>query len=284
MLYRTDFSLLSLSHQVVGKYPAIFGVVAATVALHVAFLLWWATALVTTLKSFTGAAGVLRLGLLLFNLYWTSQALRLFMFLVAVGTTSHWFANAYPLDDEKDLGSGDFGSTSKGSCVQLGMEKDGLLGAAAGAQSLLRQSSPLLSDGSLLPPLPAEGTEDVRGGSVRPELADGGSHQAVLHFARCGLTTSLGSVCRSALMCLPVRWAEAHLRLARALPRLEAALCADAGDEVVRAHHELLLVHVALYAKSAAAAARDVWQLIDESGLEVHLLPPVGITRAHTQS
>lgn len=37
----------------------------------------------------------------------------------------------------------------------------------------------------------------------------------------------------------------------------------------VRVHHELLFVHVAAYSKSFTAASREVWELIDESGLEV---------------
>lgn len=190
--------------------------------------------------------------LLALNLYWTSQVLRLVLVVVIVGTVTHWFANSY---QDEEGGEGD--------------EEAGPLSEGRGVPSAAAQQSPLLYDGDLLPPLESE----TPGGEGQPEASlvmnNEESTRIVLHFARSGLTTSLGTVCRGALACLPVRLAEGALRLASTTPHLEFFLCAGWCDYVVRLHHELLLVHVASYAKSFTSAARDVWLLIDESGLAV---------------
>jgi hypothetical protein len=243
--------LLDVAVQVLSHYPLLVAVVLAGCLAHLAFLLWWSAALATALAS----SGVPVVLLVLFNGYWTSQALRLLVALVTVGIVSHWFAHAYPSDEDEDEPSGEG----------------------------VPMSNPLLFDGAFLPPA-ADGSRDgaaaradegARGGDTSPRgagVSPGAAPDAaavVVHLARSGSTTSLGTVCRAALACSAVRAAEASLRVCDAWPCLERALCADWCDRWVRSHHELLLCHVASGAKSHATAARDVWRLVDESGLQV---------------
>ena len=247
--------LLDVAVEVLSKYPLVIAVGVAGSLVQLAFLTWWVGVFAAALSS----SGLPMILLMLFNGYWTSQTLRLLVALVTVGIISHWFANATSSEDAEE-------------------------GASAGAVPM---SNPLLFDGALLPPI-AGGSQEVRalgqqawgsegrGGGVERPPSSGLNTSAtpdtaavVLHLARSGVTTSLGSVSRASLSCLTVRLAESSLRVCDVWPGLERVLCADWCEQWVRSHHELLLVHVASYAKSHSAAARDVWQLISESGLEV---------------
>jgi len=267
--------LVEMIHEIFWKYQAFYGVVATFLSVQVLYLVWWASALESVLRSGLSATStVALLMLLLLNIYWSTQALRLSLVVVAVGILTHYFANAYPSEEYVENGEGASGDHS---------ENDDLGGEAG----LLSTVSPLLFDGALLPPmLPADSEQagvghtdsyDMSGGwgrseagrgvaNARPELADGESHFVVAHFLRCALTTSLGTVCRAALACFPVRAAELLLHALGDPPGIE--WCEENCENVVRGHHELLLVHVAAYSKSFTSAARDVWALIDESGLQ----------------
>jgi hypothetical protein len=258
--------LVEIASEVVSKYQAVFGVVGAFLVAQAVYLMWWAWVLeaVLTSSQTSAALSAAMICMLLLNLYWSTQTLRLSVAVVGVGVLTHYFANAYPAEDGNE----------KAPEGDDDMPGDG---------ELIMSISPLLFDGALLPPmLPSDaehstttrphlssGVEAM--GRGRPELADGKSHLVVAHFLRCALTTSLGTVCRTAFSCLPVRVAELvlHVLSDSSCAGNNPALlwCEERSEDLVRNHHELLLVHVAAYSKGFTAAARDVWALIDESGL-----------------
>jgi len=247
--------LLEVAVEVLSQYPLVIAVGVAGCLLQLAFLTWWVGVFAVALSS----SGWLMILLVLLNGYWTSQTLRLLAALVTVGIISHWFANARSSESTEE--------ETNDSTVPI--------------------SNPLLFDGALLPPI-VGGSQEEHALGQQADTSFEGSRRGVerfssrldksatpdtaavvLHLARSGATTSLGTVCRASLSCLTVRLAESSLRVCNLWPSLERLLCADWCEQWVRSHHELLLVHVASYAKSHSAAARDVWQLINESGLEV---------------
>ena len=280
--------LLDMASDVLGKFPSIFALVAAVVTLQIVYLLWWGTTFVAALGSVSGAVGVLWISLLLLNLYWTANTIRLVVVVVAVGSVSHWFAlfgthNEHSLGPRATSAAGTGGGGEHGGTPGDGGETgEASEEEAASPRQSTPQASPLLFDGSLIPAtlelgpqVPPKRTTATSmipppssdGGGM--ELTDGEAHRVVAHLCRVGCTTSLGTVCRGALCCLPVRAAEVVIAAVAAWPWLEPYLCVDLADGTVRAYHELLFTHVAAYSKSFNAAARDVWRLIDDSGLEV---------------
>ena len=294
---------------------------------------------------------------MLLNLYWTTHFFRLLIVIVTAGVMSHWFANAYPSESTTSAAIHssymdnygnpcDFESRRVQHNKRFGNHLSNLFTVnnvelSAGTDLLDSTNLSQVIAGTAnsfingISRYPAQNTSVVHPMNSEimalqnnlPEVADGESYRVVLHFFRCGISTSMGSLCRGALCCILVRAAEiivrfvttftiwkdanafelssSHIRYSRVpfdmllgddgiseeripemtfgqkeingeaeLDNFERTQCIDGKKPIrrtlerfIRKHHEILFVHVAAYSKSYCTAAKDVWALLDESGL-----------------
>jgi hypothetical protein len=119
-----------------------------------------------------------------------------------------------------------------------------------------------------------ENISDNESFSDKPTLRERANSDkpVVLHFLRCALTYSFGSICVGSLLC-PV----AHIlwNIVRWVRRDEAAWAQrfisknpERVEHFIRTFHKYSFVHVAGYGKGFYAAAHDSWELMESRGVE----------------
>uniref|UniRef100_A0AAV1UM23 Choline transporter-like protein n=1 Tax=Peronospora matthiolae TaxID=2874970 RepID=A0AAV1UM23_9STRA len=96
--------------------------------------------------------------------------------------------------------------------------------------------------------------------------------KVVLHYARCALSSSFGSICIGSLLCslghlvwIALRWAR---RDESVLSRWLMLLRSERVEHFIRTYHKYSFVHIAGYNKPYYVAAHDSWELIEYYGVE----------------
>ena len=185
---------------------------------------------------------------MLLNLYWTTHVFRLLIVVVTAGVMSHWFANAYPSESTT---SAAIHSSSMDNCgnscdfesrrIQHNKRFGDHLSSLFVVNNVELSAGTDLLDSTNLSEVIAGTANSFINGISRypaqntpvahpmnseimtlqnnlPEGADGESYRVVLHFFRCGISTSMGSLCRGALCCILVRAAEIIARFVTRVP------------------------------------------------------------------
>ncbi|GMF43031.1 unnamed protein product [Phytophthora fragariaefolia] len=103
-------------------------------------------------------------------------------------------------------------------------------------------------------------------------LGDYLDRKVVLHYARCALTSSFGSICIGSLLCPLAHLVWNALRWARrdesVLSRRFMSLRSERVEHFIRTYHKYSFVHIAGYNKTYYVAAQDAWRLIEHHGVE----------------
>ncbi|CAI5732018.1 unnamed protein product [Peronospora destructor] len=96
--------------------------------------------------------------------------------------------------------------------------------------------------------------------------------KAVLHYVRCALSSSFGSICIGSLLCPlahlvwnALRWARRDESL---LSQRFISLRSERVEYFIRTYHKYSFVHIAGYNKPYYVAAHDAWKLIEHHGVE----------------
>ncbi|RLN57040.1 hypothetical protein BBJ29_001340 [Phytophthora kernoviae] len=96
--------------------------------------------------------------------------------------------------------------------------------------------------------------------------------KVVLHYARCAMSSSFGSVCIGSLLCPLAHIVWNVLRWARrdesVLSRRFISLRSERAEHFIRTYHKYSFVHIAGYNKPYYVAAQDAWRLIELHGVE----------------
>ncbi|KAL4086373.1 hypothetical protein PRIC1_014500 [Phytophthora ramorum] len=96
--------------------------------------------------------------------------------------------------------------------------------------------------------------------------------KVVLHYARCAMSSSFGSICIGSLLCPLAHLVWNALRWARrdesVLSRRFMSLRSERVEYFIRTYHKYSFVHVAGYNKPYYVAAQDAWKLIEHHGVE----------------
>ncbi|KAI9907885.1 hypothetical protein PsorP6_004816 [Peronosclerospora sorghi] len=96
--------------------------------------------------------------------------------------------------------------------------------------------------------------------------------KVVLHFARCALSSSFGSICIGSLLCPLAHLLWNALRWARRdesiLSQRLMSLRSERVENFIRTYHKYSFVHIAGYNKPFYVAAHDAWNLIEYHGVE----------------
>ncbi|GLE06245.1 hypothetical protein PINS_up015487 [Pythium insidiosum] len=214
------------------KHPLLAYVTVGTLIVYTLWACWISTSL-----GFVGnGASPWQFSMLFLYLhfYWTSNVFKNILTVVVSGATIIW----YYKDDSSDLSPNtvsDHPSPSEGSDEN----------EANGDSS----SSSIL--------FPWKNTPDRR---------------VVLHFLRCALTTSLGSIFIGSLLCPLAHIIWNVLRWARrdesTFSRRFVALRSEPVEQFIRTYHKYSFVFVAGYGKPFYAAAQESWHLISSRGVE----------------
>uniref|UniRef100_A0A7S2W5K6 Choline transporter-like protein n=1 Tax=Rhizochromulina marina TaxID=1034831 RepID=A0A7S2W5K6_9STRA len=252
--------MVELVLEVLGKYPLVFGVLAAGTAVHVGFIVWWGSVVVNVIQdpSSSSIESTIIVFVMLLSLYWTTQVLRLAIGLVISGVVYHWFANI----DEDTKSSTEPSPEPEESVDLLPLR---FAYASPSGDAVFRAVETQLETEQPRDRQPAKRSH------VAPEWADGDPSSIVLHFLRIALSTSFGSLCRGALFALPIRSARMCVSVMSRGPRVTER-CAGPSQKLrqfLRDHTELLFVHVAAFSKAYRPAANDVGLLVASANLEV---------------
>ncbi|ETI50949.1 hypothetical protein F441_05593 [Phytophthora nicotianae CJ01A1] len=96
--------------------------------------------------------------------------------------------------------------------------------------------------------------------------------KVVLHYARCAMSSSFGSICIGSLLCPLAHLVWNALRWARRdesiLSRRFMSLRSERVEHFIRTYHKYAFVHIAGYNKPYYVAAHDAWKLIEHHGVE----------------
>ncbi|CAI5725070.1 unnamed protein product [Hyaloperonospora brassicae] len=96
--------------------------------------------------------------------------------------------------------------------------------------------------------------------------------KVVLHYARCALSSSFGSICIGSMLCPIGHLVWSALRWARrdesVLSRWFLLLRSERVEHFIRTYHKYSFVHIAGYNKPYYVAAHDSWKLIEFDGVE----------------
>ncbi|CEG44377.1 ctl-like protein ddb_g0274487-like [Plasmopara halstedii] len=96
--------------------------------------------------------------------------------------------------------------------------------------------------------------------------------KVVLHYVRCAISSSFGSICIGSLLCPIAHLLWTALRWARrdesALLRRFISLRSERVEHFIRTYHKFSFVHIAAYNKPYYVAAHDAWELIEQHGVE----------------
>ncbi|EGZ27270.1 hypothetical protein PHYSODRAFT_343563 [Phytophthora sojae] len=109
-------------------------------------------------------------------------------------------------------------------------------------------------------------------GQPQDAPADYLDRKVVLHYARCAMTSSFGSICIGSLLCPLAHLVWNALRWARrdesVLSRRFISLRSERVEHFIRTYHKYSFVHIAGYNKTYYVAAQDAWRLIEHHGVE----------------
>ncbi|KAG3016680.1 hypothetical protein JG687_00010815 [Phytophthora cactorum] len=98
------------------------------------------------------------------------------------------------------------------------------------------------------------------------------NRKVVLHYARCAMSSSFGSICIGSLLCPLAHLVWNALRWARrdesVLSRRFMSLRSERVEHFIRTYHKYSFVHIAGYNKPYYVAAHDAWKLIEHHGVE----------------
>ena len=96
--------------------------------------------------------------------------------------------------------------------------------------------------------------------------------KVVLHYVRCALSSSFGSICIGSLLCPLAHLVWNALRWARrdesVLSQRFISLRSERVEHFIRTYHKYSFVHIAGYNKPYYVAAHDAWKLIEHHGVE----------------
>lgn len=96
--------------------------------------------------------------------------------------------------------------------------------------------------------------------------------KVVLHYTRCAMSSSFGSICIGSLLCPLAHLLWNALRWARRdgfiLSRRLGSLRSERVEHFIRTYHKYSFVHIAGYNKPFYVAAHDAWELIEQHGVE----------------
>lgn len=98
------------------------------------------------------------------------------------------------------------------------------------------------------------------------------NYKLVLHYFRCSVTTSFGSICIGSLLCPIAEVVRAYLECLQCsriscVKRFAASQSAKLKN-FVHAYHPYAFAHIAAHGKAFNLAAQDAWNLIDSQGVE----------------
>ncbi|KAG1695740.1 hypothetical protein DVH05_019479 [Phytophthora capsici] len=114
--------------------------------------------------------------------------------------------------------------------------------------------------------------DDGNGQAQQDPLTDYLDRKVVLHYARCAMSSSFGSICIGSLLCPVAHLVWNALRWARrdesVLSRRFLSLRSDRVEHFIRTYHKYSFVHIAGYNKPYYVAAHDAWKLIEHHGVE----------------
>ncbi|GMF16061.1 unnamed protein product [Phytophthora lilii] len=115
-------------------------------------------------------------------------------------------------------------------------------------------------------------SDDANGQPQQDPATDYLDRKVVLHYARCALSSSFGSICIGSLLCPLAHLVWNALRWARrdesVLSRRFMSLRSERVEHFIRTYHKYSFVHIAGYNKPYYVAAQDAWRLIEHHGVE----------------
>ncbi|CAH0473767.1 unnamed protein product [Peronospora belbahrii] len=115
-------------------------------------------------------------------------------------------------------------------------------------------------------------SDSITGQAQQDETVDYLDRKVVLHYARCAVSSSFGSICIGSLLCPLAHLIWNALRWARrnesVLPRRFTSLRSERVEHFICTYHKYSFVHIAGYNKPYYVAAHDAWKLIEHHGLE----------------
>ncbi|OWZ01472.1 Transmembrane protein [Phytophthora megakarya] len=113
---------------------------------------------------------------------------------------------------------------------------------------------------------------DTEGQTQKDSSTDYPDKKVVMHYARCAMSSSFGSICIGSLLCPLAHLVWNALRWARrdesVLSRRFKSLRSERVEHFIRTYHKYSLVHIAGYNKPYYVAAHDAWKLIKHHGVE----------------
>ncbi|POM58149.1 Transmembrane protein, partial [Phytophthora palmivora] len=113
---------------------------------------------------------------------------------------------------------------------------------------------------------------DTEGQMQEDPTTDYLDRKVVLHYARCAMSSSFGSICIGSLLCPLAHLVWNALRWARrdesVLSRRFMSLRSERVEHFIRTYHKYSFVHIAGYNKPYYVAAHDAWKLIEHHGVE----------------
>ncbi|KAG7400508.1 hypothetical protein PHYBOEH_005308 [Phytophthora boehmeriae] len=205
----------------------------ATCATLVAYTIW-ASWICTTI-GFIGhdvSPWSLSMVYLVFHFYWMSNVFKNILTIITSGTTMIWYYRNESSEISPDI---------------RGDVSDHDVAAAAG------QDQP-----------DASGDETSSLSNM--------DRKVVLHYARCAMSSSFGSICIGSLLCPLAHIVWNALRWARrdesVLSRRFMSLRSERAEHFIRTYHKYSFVHIAGYNKPYYVAAQDAWRLIEHHGVE----------------
>ncbi|KAG7385080.1 hypothetical protein PHYPSEUDO_001932 [Phytophthora pseudosyringae] len=115
-------------------------------------------------------------------------------------------------------------------------------------------------------------SDDANGPVQQDPNVDYLDRKVVLHYARCAVSSSFGSICIGSLLCPLAHLVWNALRWARrdesVLSRRFMSLRSERVEHFIRTYHKYSFVHIAGYNKPYYVAAHDAWKLIEHHGVE----------------
>ncbi|CAM9363829.1 unnamed protein product [Discosporangium mesarthrocarpum] len=265
--------LVDMVVEVLGQEKVAVGSCVMVLGVQGVYLLWWGAALVSSLRVTSHVTGVWVLVVMLLNLFWTTKVLQEIVLVSVAGTMascctsqSQWSTTDATTNatHEKTATSRNSGPRQTSS-AEDGQERDLDVFVDEFEQYLVENGDDETGFNEV--PVSSEGQE---GTPVRTQRRQ----QRGLYF-RLALTSSFGSVCKASILS-PLGQLRSMLvfigsrgkESSRGRQRSRYGCCIDTLVHMSGAYHELALVHVAAYSTAFSRAVDEVWNLLQESGLE----------------
>ncbi|RLN86552.1 hypothetical protein BBJ28_00001499 [Nothophytophthora sp. Chile5] len=229
--------LFELIVEFLTAHPALAYATCATLVVYTIWASW-----VCTTIGYVGhkmSPWSLEMLYLVFHFYWTSNIFKNILTIVASGTTMIWYyrdeSSEISPQIRENISDHDSPSDTADSDSTDGQMQSG--GSANAASSLADQD-----------------------------------RKVVLHYVRCALSSSFGSICIGSLLCPIAHLVWNVLRWARrdesVLSRRFMSLRSEHVEHFIRTYHKYSFVHIAGYNKPFYVAAHDAWKLIETHGVE----------------